>query len=72
MEEKKNKNSDARIRASKKYDDKTYDRFTIRFRKEWGYSELIEERMKELNLSKNEYIIQLIEKDLLQAGKITE
>lgn len=67
-----NKNSKARIAANNRYNAKAYDRMTLTIRKEWGYSALIEERAKELRLSKNEYILQLIEQDLIKAGKLVE
>ena len=54
--------SSAQIKATKKYDKKTYYRPTIMLRRE--YEDAIHNRAKELNLSMSSYILALIKKDL--------
>lgn len=54
MEERKNKNSDARIRANNKYNDKAYDRINIAVPK--GYKATIKEIADTLNESINEFV----------------
>lgn len=57
-----NKNSQAKIKASNKYVEKTYERFTLRFKK--GEQEKVKEHAESKGLSLNSYIIKLIEKDM--------
>lgn len=52
----------AQIRATQKYDAKTYYRPTIYIRRE--YTELIKNRAAELNKSTSEYVLSLIKADL--------
>lgn len=54
--------TEAQIRATKKYDKKTYYRPTILLRRE--YEEQIHDRAKDLNMSMSSYILELIKKDL--------
>jgi hypothetical protein len=54
MENKDKKSSEARLRANKKYDDKSYDRVNLRMRKE-DY-EAFETFITDNNLTKNGFI----------------
>lgn len=54
--------SEAKKKANKKYDQKTYYRPTIFLRRE--YEELLHKRADEKGLSVSGYIIELIKKDL--------
>lgn len=56
------KNSDARIRANKKYTEKTYDKVTLYLKK--GRKELIAARAESMGKKPNGYISDLIDADL--------
>ena len=61
-EERKNKNSEARIRANNRYGAKTYDRINLAVPK--GQKEIIQARADELGKSLNGYVTDLIAEDL--------
>ena len=54
--------SEAQKRASRKYNENNYDRLYITIEK--GKKELIKDKAQEVNMSINEYVVNLIEKSL--------
>ena len=61
-EERKNKNSEARIRANNRYGAKAYDRINLAVPK--GQKKIIQARADELGKSLNGYVTDLIAEDL--------
>ena len=58
--------SDAQKKATAKYKSKVYDKIELRVRK--GNRDIIKARAEKLGLSVNEYLNDLITKDLEQSG----
>lgn len=61
-EERKNKNSDARIQANNRYTAKAYDRINLAVPK--GTKDIIQARAESLGKSINGYVVDLINSDL--------
>lgn len=60
--------TEARLRANKKYMEKAYDQLQFRVRKETHFNERLDIAAKKTNKSKVQYVIDAVEKAMVEDG----